>query len=133
VAHAAAAIGCSVNEFTVGAVVPQDPQSPGTHVYLVEFSQSTISSEQQADFVTLLDEQLCLLNEDYQSHRAQGYGLSKPRLTSLKPGAFEAWMKECGKLGGQHKVPRVVLDPELFDSLQDYLRDNNYEARPESG
>ncbi len=132
VAFAAAAIGCTVKEFTVGAVVPQDPQSPGTHIYLVEFSQSTISNEQQVDFVTLLDEQLCLLNEDYQSHRAEGYGLSKPQLTWLRTGAFEAWMKERGKLGGQHKVPRVVVDHELFSSLQNFMRDNNFEARPES-
>ncbi|MBT8353875.1 MAG: GH3 auxin-responsive promoter family protein [Desulfofustis sp.] len=132
VTSAAAEIGCSINDYTVGAVVPQDPLSPGTHIFLVEFSQSIISDEQQADFVTLLDEQLGLLNDDYQAHRAEGYGLSKPRLTCLKPGAFEAWMKGRGKLGGQHKVPRVVLDPELFGSLQKYMQDNNHEALPES-
>ena len=129
---AASRIGCSVNEFTVGAVVPEDPRSPGGHIYLVEFSQSTISNEQHTGFVTFLDQQLCLLNEDYQAHRAEGYGLSKPRLTRLRPGAFEAWMRQRGKLGGQHKVPRVVLDPEMFSSLRKYMRDNNYEVLPDS-
>ena len=129
VTRAAAYIDCTVNEFTVGAVVPENPQSPGAHIYLVEFSQPTISDQQRTEFVTLLDRQLSLLNEDYQAHRAEGYGLSLPHLTCLRPGAFEAWMKERGKLGGQHKVPRVILDPELFGSLQNYMRENKFVVR----
>ena len=132
VTRAAADIGCTVNEFTVGAEVPEDPQLPGAHIYLVEFNQPAISDEQHTEFVTLLDQQLSLLNEDYQAHRSEGYGLSIPRLTCLRSGAFEAWMKERGKLGGQHKVPRVVVDPGLFGSLQNYMRDNDYELMSDS-
>ena len=43
------------------------------------------------------------------------------RLSVLFPvptGTFAAWMKSRGKLGGQHKVPRVINDAELFANLQ---------------
>lgn len=45
----------------------------------------------------------------------------------MPPGVM-SWM--CG---GQHKVPRVALDPEMCGSLQNYMCDNDYEALPESG
>jgi hypothetical protein len=28
-------------------------------------------------------------------------------------------MKQRGKLGGQHKVPRIVNDPQLFQALRE--------------
>jgi hypothetical protein len=37
-----------------------------------------------------------------------------PAVVLLAPGSFEAWMRQSGKLGGQHKVPRIVADPERF-------------------
>jgi hypothetical protein len=36
----------------------------------------------------------------------------------MRPGAFAAWMKSRGKLGGQHKVPRIVNDFAVFDELR---------------
>jgi hypothetical protein len=35
----------------------------------------------------------------------------------LPPGAFANWMKSRRKLGGQNKVPRIILDASLFESL----------------
>jgi hypothetical protein len=34
---------------------------------------------------------------------------------------FEAWMKSRGQLGGQHKVPRVIANPALFNSLRAFV------------
>jgi hypothetical protein len=39
----------------------------------------------------------------------------------MAAGAFAAWMKSRGKLGGQNKVPRVVTDPALLASLADFV------------
>jgi hypothetical protein len=33
-----------------------------------------------------------------------------PRLLELPLGAFHRWMRDNGKLGDQHKVPRVMND-----------------------
>ena len=40
------------------------------------------------------------------------------RAQFLPPGAFAAWMKSRGRLGGQNKVPRIVNDRELFAALR---------------
>lgn len=119
-AHAAAAVNCSINDFSVGAEVPEKPHVPGNHVYLVEFSKGILSAADQSKFVQLLDQELCRQNADYEAHRAAGYGLARPRLVCMMSGSFEAWMKDRGKLGGQHKVPRVITDPDLFASLEAY-------------
>lgn len=129
VARAAEKLGCSVAEFCVGAEIARDPSSPGRHIFLIEFSPPLLPQVRRSAFLRVLDEQLCLQNEDYQAHRAAGFGLSEPLVICLGPGAFEAWMKDRGKLGGQHKVPRVVLDPELFAALQRFMGDNDFVVR----
>jgi hypothetical protein len=53
--------------------------------------------------------------EDYATHRS--YGLDPPEVRLVPPGGFYAWMRQRGKLGGQHKVP-IVLTPELEASLR---------------
>jgi hypothetical protein len=40
--------------------------------------------------------------------------LLPPAIDLVPPGRFEAWMRSLGKLGGQHKVPRVIADPVRF-------------------
>jgi hypothetical protein len=41
----------------------------------------------------------------------------------LPPGGFAEWMKARGQLGGQHKVPRIINDPELFHGLRAFAAD----------
>jgi hypothetical protein len=41
-------------------------------------------------------------------------------VTFLPPGSFTEWMRARGKLGGQNKVPRVISDPALLESLAAY-------------
>jgi hypothetical protein len=36
----------------------------------------------------------------------------------MATGGFAAWMKRRGKLGGQHKVPRIVNDAALLGELR---------------
>jgi hypothetical protein len=40
-----------------------------------------------------------------------------PRVTALPPGTFYRWMREQGKLGDQHKVPRLTNDRAVADAL----------------
>jgi cytochrome c1 len=46
-----------------------------------------------------------------------------PEICVAGPGAFAAWMKKRGKLGGQNKVPRVIQDDALLQDLCAFLRD----------
>ena len=72
-----------------------------------------------------LDEHLCALNADYREHRAGDFGLKPPRVTMLETGTFRAWMKERGKLGGQHKVPRIINDADLIANLREFVSQSN--------
>ena len=122
VAEAARAIGATVSDFAAGSLLPEETGARGGHLYIVELggerSANGLDSGRQAHFAEALDATLCRLNDDYAAHRAGGYGMDAARVRFLPPGAFAAWMKSRGKLGGQNKVPRIVSDPELFAALR---------------
>ena len=44
-----------------------------------------------------------------------------PDAIAVPPGTFAAWMKSRGQLGGQHKVPRIINDTEMFDGLREFV------------
>jgi hypothetical protein len=91
-----------VGEYTVGPVFAG---TRGYHHWLVE-------TEAALD-AAALDAKLAALNADYAAHRDGGQLLA-PVVTCLPPGRFNDWMRAQGKLGGQHKVPRVIADPARF-------------------
>ncbi len=101
IASAAATAGASVREWHVGPVF----RGPlGHHLYLVEFSRPPDDLDA---FRRSLDADLSRRNADYLAHRTGGVGLPLPGLVVVRPGGFDAWMRSRGKLGGQHKVPRM--------------------------
>ena len=134
VAAAARAIGATVNDFAAGSVHPEETGARGGHLYIVELGaergENGLGAEQHARFAQELDSTLCRLNDDYETHRAGGYGMDAPRVRFLPSGGFAAWMKSRGKLGGQNKVPRIVNDPELFAALRQFAASYG-EAREE--
>ncbi|HVM81993.1 MAG TPA: GH3 auxin-responsive promoter family protein [Stellaceae bacterium] len=121
VAAAARSIGCTIADFSVGPVFPDAAQHLGRHLYVVEFGGRGPSDEQLHAFALALDARLCHDNDDYRAHRSGGFGLDAPEVLRVPHGAFSAWMRSRGQLGGQHKVPRVVADPALFRELRDFV------------
>jgi transposase-like protein len=71
------------------------------------------------DFVRILDEALAALNTDYRTKRAGSVGMVAPRMTVLPAGTFYRWMRRTGRLGDQHKVPRVTNDRVVAAALLD--------------
>ncbi len=61
-------------------------------------------------------------NADYLAHRAPGVGLPLPALLVSSPGGLDAWMRARGKLGGQHKLPRIDTTGTLTRELAEFLR-----------
>lgn len=120
VSNAAQRIQIGVNDYSVGAIFPQNGADLGGHRYIVEFSAQCPDSHSLELFANSIDERLRKRNEDYDAHRANGFGLNPPKITVVKPGTFAAWMKARGKLGGQNKVPRIINDKELFSSLCEF-------------
>ena len=122
VAEAARAIGATVSDFAAGSLFPEETGARGGHLYIVELGAAcgdvTPGSAREARFAEALDATLCRLNDDYAAHRAGGYGMDAARVRIVPPGAFAAWMKSRGKLGGQNKVPRIINDRDLFAALR---------------
>ena len=101
IARVSESTGAAVREWHVGPVFRG---AMGHHVYVVEFLKEPDDFEA---FRRALDADLARRNADYLAHRAEGIGLPLPSLVVAKPGGFDAWMRSRGKLGGQHKVPRM--------------------------
>ena len=104
VAAAATATHTAVVDFHVGPVFPENQGVPGRHRYLVEFADARVDS---AQFARELDAALAKLNEDYAAHRQGDLTMLAPEVRVVRRGGFADWMRVQGKLGGQHKVPRM--------------------------
>jgi hypothetical protein len=118
VAAAAAAIDRHVTDYSVGALLAADEGGRGGHLFIVEFAEGVPDALASAHFAQTLDDALAETNVDYKAHRAGDFGMMPPRVHAVRAGTFAAWMKRRGQLGGQHKVPRVINDPDLFADLR---------------
>jgi GH3 auxin-responsive promoter len=115
IARASASLGASVKDWHVGAVFDG---SGGHHRYVVEFLREI---SDLVAFRKSLDEELRRENEHYAWFRAEGGGMPAPAVVVSKPGGFDDWMRSMGKLGGQHKVPRIDSSGKLTDELVAFL------------
>ncbi len=103
--------GSQVYEFTVAPVF-MDEGKKGAHEWLIEFETPPADPKQFAD---MLDGELQKLNSDYEAKRL--LSLERLKLHVARPGLVNDWLKEKGKLGGQHKVPRLWNDRTHIEQL----------------
>jgi hypothetical protein len=115
---AAEATGATVADFHVGPVYPRTPQEPGRHRYLIEFVKVPPDLD---EFARELDAALSRINEDYQAHRDGDLTMRPPEVWAVRRGGFAGWMRSRGKLGGQHKLPRMDNTARLTTVLADWL------------
>jgi hypothetical protein len=104
VAAAAEATATAAVDFHVGPVFPDSPSKPGRHRFLIEFKEPPSDVRR---FAAELDAALSRLNEDYAAHRTGDLTMLAPEVRVLPRGGFAEWLRSQGKLGGQHKVPRM--------------------------
>ena len=109
--HACEQTGANVFEFTAAPVF-MDEGRKGAHEWLIEFDTPPDNPE---NFAEILDRELQKLNSDYEAKRL--LSLERLKLHIARPGLFNDWLKEKGKLGGQHKVPRLWNDRTHIDEL----------------
>lgn len=103
--------GTQVYEFTAAPVFMNEGKK-GAHEWLIEFETPPANPEH---FAELLDRELQKLNSDYEAKRL--LSLERLKLHIARPGLFNEWLKEKGKLGGQHKVPRLWNDRTHLEQL----------------
>ncbi|WP_420394133.1 GH3 family domain-containing protein [Acuticoccus sp.] len=118
VLEAARHAGRTVAEYAVTPLYPGDGDgedgAAGRHLFVVELDGPV---DDEAAFARVLDETLKAGNEDYEVHRRRDFQLRPPVVRFVSPGAFANWMRERGKLGGQNKVPRVVLNDDVREQF----------------
>lgn len=105
--------GAIVKDYTAGPIYFSD-DSGGAHQWIVEFEHAPKDEEY---FMEILDNALKSLNSDYEAKRYHSIALKMPVLTKVPDGLFYNWLKSKGKLGGQHKVPRLSNDRKLIDEI----------------
>lgn len=113
IAEAADKTGSVVNDYTAAPIFFGEKNN-GAHEWLIEFE---ISPPDLSVFSTKLDEALKSVNSDYEAKRYKNIALGPPVVHSLKPGTFNRWLKSKGKLGGQHKVPRLSNERKMIDEI----------------
>lgn len=118
VAAAALATGTAVRDFTAAPVwfAAHDAASRGGHEWAVEFAQVPPPAV-AAQFAAVLDATLREVNSDYDAKRHRDLALAPPQLHVLPAGTFETWLAGRGKLGGQHKVPRLSPGREVLEQV----------------
>lgn len=123
IARAANKIGTVVREYTVAPVF-MDGLENGAHEWLIEF---THVPDDVSRFQLLLDEALRELNSDYDAKRYNNFVLGPPIIKVLNAGTFDNWLKSIGKLGGQHKVPRLSNSREIVEQILHVAASNKIE------
>src|SRR6201986_2305572 len=105
--------GAIIKEYTAAPVYFKGDEC-GAHEWIIEFEKKPAEFER---FVDLLDETLRRINSDYDPKRFKDMALRRPIVRRAPEGTFFNWMKEKGKLGGQHKVPRLANNREYIDAI----------------
>lgn len=105
--------GAIVSNYTAAPVFMSD-KTKGRHQWLIEFEKRPESIEEFAD---RLDKTLQELNSDYEAKRYKGIALSPLEIIPARKDLFHDWLKKKGKLGGQHKVPRLSNHRKYIDEL----------------
>ncbi|MBS1754921.1 MAG: GH3 auxin-responsive promoter family protein [Ferruginibacter sp.] len=113
IAFAAEKTNAVVNDYTAAPVYFSEHDN-GAHEWLVEFEKEPDNFE---NFVSLLDSELKNINSDYEAKRHKNIALRLPIVHNLKPGTFNNWLRNKGKLGGQHKVPRLSNDRTIINEI----------------
>ncbi|MEI7676969.1 MAG: GH3 auxin-responsive promoter family protein [Bacteroidales bacterium] len=110
---ACAQTGAIVREYTAAPVF-MSTKSKGHHQWLIEFDKLPNSVE---EFTNILDKSLQEINSDYEAKRYKDITLTPLEIVVAHNNLFVDWLKSKGKLGGQHKVPRLSNSREYIDEL----------------
>lgn len=116
IAIASAKTGLIVADYTAAPIYFSE-QHQGAHEWLIEFEQKPDSID---SFAIELDTALKSLNSDYEAKRHKDMALAMPVVHALSPGIFNKWLKQKGKLGGQHKVPRLSNERVYIDEIKSF-------------
>jgi hypothetical protein len=105
--------GAEVLEYTAAPVF-MDNHAKCRHQWIIEFAKRPNDMQQFAD---ILDRKLQEINSDYEAKRYKNITLQHLEIVEARHDLFNDWLKSKGKLGGQHKVPRLSNSRTIIDEL----------------
>ncbi len=105
--------GAAVVDYTAAPVYMSDNDT-GAHEWIIEFSRIP---ENVDHFMEIVDNKIKELNSDYEAKRHKNMALRPPVLHVAREALFYDWLKNKGKLGGQHKVPRLSNNRHHLEEL----------------
>lgn len=117
IAIACAETGAVVSDYSA-APVYMTGESNGAHEWIIEFEHLPVPVEL---FTNLLDKSLQAINSDYEAKRYKDIALRMPVVHRMPKDGFKRWLKDNGKLGGQHKVPRLSNDRTHLEEMLKYV------------
>lgn len=105
--------GVLVSDYTVAPVYFSEGNN-GCHEWLIEFEKAPDNLEA---FAYELDCALKSLNSDYEAKRHKDIALRMPIVKAMPRNTFNNWLYSKGKLGGQHKIPRLSNDRKIIEEI----------------
>lgn len=112
-ARACRETGAIVSEYTAAPVF-MDNNGRCRHQWVIEFEKEPANLE---TFAEILDKALQEINSDYEAKRYKGLTLQPLEIIKARHGLFNDWLKSKGKLGGQHKVPRLANNRDIIEQV----------------
>jgi hypothetical protein len=113
IAKACQETGAVVNDYTAAPIYFSANESGG-HEWLLDFD---VMPDNVEHFIEVLDNTLKSINSDYEAKRYKDMALRRPVMHVLPKGTFTEWLKSKGKLGGQHKVPRLNNERQYVEDI----------------
>ncbi len=107
------ATGAQISEYTA-APIYMDAKAKCRHQWLIEFAKEPCDLK---EFATILDSKLQEINSDYEAKRFHDVTLQPLEVIPARPELFNDWLKSKGKLGGQHKIPRLSNSRANIDEM----------------
>lgn len=105
--------GAQILDYTAAPVF-MDANARCCHQWIIEFSKKPESVEL---FAEILDNELQQINSDYEAKRYKNKTMQRLEIVVARENLFNDWLKSKGKLGGQHKVPRLSNSRQFVDEL----------------
>ena len=109
--------GAAVSDYTAAPIYFSE-EGNGAHEWLIEFEQEP---EDIQTFAKEMDAALQSINSDYEAKRHKDIALRMPEVTPIPRGSFSSWLASKGKLGGQHKVPRLSNDRSILEEIKRFV------------
>jgi len=113
IARAAEKTNAIVNEYTAAPIYFTE-NSNGPKEWQIEFEKEP---DDFNNFIAELDTALKNINSDYEAKRHKSIALRLPIVHKLATGTFTEWLRSKGKLGGQHKVPRLSNERNILEEI----------------